>query len=331
MRSMGVLARKCEGRLSHAAKAAVLLTALSTPQAWSHPGPGIVVDRKGQIFFVHGIRHRIMKIDASGKLSIFAQGEDGKKLSVPHHVVLDRDDNLYSVGDRDGVIWKIAPSGATTQVYPPVGWHGITFIGSGGDPFTIDDQGNVYGINTRQDQYTQILKIRPDGRMTVLAGGDYGMKDGDGARAKFGQLHGSSFAWGRDGTLYLTDSGSHIRKITAAGAVTTLVDHMGQPLHFHGAQGLAFDAAGNLYVADGAARRIYKVASDGRRTIVAGSGQTGHADGAALKATFDEPVGVAVAANGTIYVLDYVEDNPRVRKISVDGMVSTVAKTESTR
>jgi sugar lactone lactonase YvrE len=289
------------------------------------------VDRKGQVYFVHGVRHRIMKIDAAGKLSTFAQGEDGRKLSVPHHLVLDRDDNLYSVGDRDGVIWKMAPAGALTQVYPPVDWHGITFIGSGGDPFTMDDQGNAYGINSRRDRYTQVLKIRPDGRLTVLAGGDYGSADGEGVHAKFGHLHGSCFAWGRDGMLFLTDSGVHIRKITPGGTVSTLADPAGQPVRFKGAQGLACDKNGNLYVADSSARRIYRVTPEGRVAAVAGSGQSGGSDGAALTATFEEPAGVAVGRDGTIYVLDYVQDDPRVRKISPDGMVSTVAKTSSTR
>src|SRR3974377_1113087 len=87
------------------------LSLLMVPFAWAHPGPGIVIDRKGQVFFVHPVRHRIMRVDTTGRLSVFAQGEDGHKLSVPHHLVLDSQDNLYSIGDRDGVLWRVSPDG----------------------------------------------------------------------------------------------------------------------------------------------------------------------------------------------------------------------------
>jgi sugar lactone lactonase YvrE len=287
--------------------------------AWGHPGPGIVVDSRGQVYFVHGIRHRIMKVDAAGRLTTFVQGEEGKKLSNPHHLVLDREDALYSVGDRDGVIWKITPDGKTTQVYPPTDWYGIRFLGSGGDPFTIDARGNIYGINTRQFKHTQILKISPDGRIAALAGGDYGTADGKRADAKLGGLHGSCFAWGPDGSLYLTDSGQYIRKITPEGTVTTLVDSSGRKELFKGAQGLACDAKGNLYVGDAGNLRVRKLTPDSKLVTLAGSGE------------FKQPVGVAVSGDGSVYVLDYTRDDPCVRKISADGVVTTIAVTEKTR
>src|SRR5215472_18303138 len=127
------------------------LPLLMASLAWSHPGPGIVVNRNGEVFFDYPIRHRIMKIDAAGKVTVFAQGEDGGRLSAPHHLVLDRQDNLYAAGDRDGVIWRIAPSGETTQIYPPDYWHGIGFVGFGGNPFTLDGHGDIFGVNFRQD------------------------------------------------------------------------------------------------------------------------------------------------------------------------------------
>ncbi len=307
------------------------LTLLLAPLAWSHPGPGIVVDQQGNVYFVHGILHRIMKIDAVGKLTIFVQGEDGKKLSAPHHLVLDRQDNLYSVGDRDGVIWRIAPDATTTQVYPPADWYGIKFIGSGGDPFTIDSQGNIYGVNSRQERYTQILQISREGRIAVWAGGDWGLADGQGAQAKFGELHGACFAWSPEGSLYVTDSGTYLRKTTPAGAVTTLADSSGRTVQFQGAHGLACDARGNVYVADSSARRIYQVTAAGSVSPLAGSGQRGSDDGTMRTATFQNPVGVALGRDGTIYVLDYLRDAPSVRRISINGTVTTIASAARTR
>jgi hypothetical protein len=314
-------------------KAKAFFIALLLAQfVWSHPGPGIVVGQAGQVFFVHPVRHRIMRVDANGKLTVLAQGEDGHKLSVPHHLVLDGENNLYSAGDRDGVVWRIAHDGQTTQIYPPAGEPGIGFLGRGGDPFIRDLQGTIYWIHSRLDAYTQILEIRSDGRIGLLAGGDYGVEDGHGAEAKFANLHMGCFALSADGSLYVTDSLTWVRKISSSGSVTTLADSSGVKLKFKGARGLAIDAPGNLYVADSAERCIYKFTATGRLSRLAGSGERGSRDGALNTASFLEPVGVAAARDGTIYVLDYFNnEDPRVRKISPDGSVTTIADTSKTQ
>src|SRR6266849_7719358 len=92
--------------------AAVVMGAFASAPGWAHPGAGIVVDAQGQAYFVHGIRNRIMKLNASGELTTLAE------LSNPHHLVWNNEGCLYSVGDRDGQVWKISPDGRTTQVYP---------------------------------------------------------------------------------------------------------------------------------------------------------------------------------------------------------------------
>lgn len=299
------------------------------PVAWSHPGPGIVVDRHGQVFFVHPMRHRIMRLDAIGNMSVFVQGEEGHKLSVPHHLILDSEDNLYSMGDRDGVIWRITADGTTTRIYPPEDGTGIEFFGRGGDPFMRDREGRIYGIHSQLDQYTQILEVSLDGRLTVLAGGDYGMADGQGAQAKFANLHVGCFALAPDGSLYVTDSMNWVRKISPSGTVTTLTDSSGQKRRFKGARGITCDTTGNAFVADSVERCIYKVSLNGDFSRLAGSGERGSQDGPAKEARFLEPTGVAVAANGAVYVLDYLRDDPSVRKISRDGVVTTIATTSS--
>lgn len=51
-----------------------LMGAFGSPAAWSHPGTGIVVDDSGQVFFVHGARNQILKLDAG-----VAAGPDGTR------------------------------------------------------------------------------------------------------------------------------------------------------------------------------------------------------------------------------------------------------------
>jgi SGNH hydrolase-like domain, acetyltransferase AlgX/NHL repeat len=100
---------------------------------------------------------------------------------------------------------------------------------------------------------------------------------------------------------------------------------------FEGPNGIAYDPQGNLYVADGPGQRIRKVDPAGTVTTVAGSGPPilfasgvagGYRDGPGASAQFSEPVGVAVAPDGTLYVTDLL--NHCIRAIK-GGVVSTFA------
>jgi len=137
-------------------------------------------------------------------------------------------------------------------------------------------------------------------------------------------------AVGSDGSIYVSDAGesNKIRKITPEGALTTLAGGDegfadGSPGAFNTPSGLAIDDDGNLYVADTSNNRIRKVTPDGVVSTVAGNGTPGFADGDALSATFNGPVGVAVDKDGNILVADTYND--RIRKITVDGHVVTIA------
>ncbi len=111
--------------------------------------------------------------------------------------------------------------------------------------------------------------------------------------------------------------------------VTTLAEGFGrsngrlQPTGWNGL-GLTVDRDGALIVADRKNHVIRRVAPDGAVTTIAGSwGRRGLQDGPAETAQFSAPSDVAVAPDGTIYVADF--GNHRVRKITPDGTVITVA------
>jgi sugar lactone lactonase YvrE len=91
---------------------------------------------------------------------------------------------------------------------------------------------------------------------------------------------------------------------------------------------LAMDPAGNLYIADEKNHRIRVLTPNGIVSTVAGSGPTGaahggYADGPADTARFADPIGLCVAADGSLYVAD--SDNQRIRRVAPDGFVSTWA------
>ncbi|HZI19847.1 MAG TPA: NHL repeat-containing protein [Pyrinomonadaceae bacterium] len=136
------------------------------------------------------------------------------------------------------------------------------------------------------------------------------------------------------GNLYVSDAGesNRIRKLSPDGSVSTLAggaegfaDGAGAAASFHTPSGIALDREGNLYVADTGNNRVRKVTKEGVVTTLAGDGTAGHRDGPAAQAQFNGPVGVAVDADGQVYVADTYND--RVRLVTKDGAVRTIAGT----
>ncbi|MDR2208342.1 MAG: hypothetical protein LBE22_05145, partial [Azoarcus sp.] len=165
-------------------------------------------------------------------------------------------------------------------------------------------------------------------KVSTLAGGEEGFADGVGGEAKFYWPFGITSD--AAGNLYVADGGNHrIRKITPAGEVSTLAggeegfaDGVGSDAEFDHPSGIAIDAAGNLYVADGGNHRIRKITPAGEVSTLAG-GEEGFADGVGSDAKFEHPFGITVDAAGRLYVADTAND--RIRKITPAGVVSTLA------
>jgi len=140
---------------------------------------------------------------------------------------------------------------------------------------------------------------------------------GDGSPQVFSDPFGIAVA--KDGTIYVADAGESnlIRKIAPDGSATALSATLDTP------SSLAIDTNGNLYVADTGNNRITKITSEGIVSTIAGDGTAGYVDGPATQSRFNGPIGVTVDAHGNVYVADTYND--RIRKISADGQVSTVA------
>ena len=168
-----------------------------------------------------------------------------------------------------------------------------------------------------------------------LAGpdGGFGGEDGQGTDARF--YNPTGIAADPSGNLFVIDRDNHtLRKITPSGEVRTLV---GMPRYGGSQDGvrakgglavpydLALDAAGTMYVTEVGWDRVKKVTPDGIVSVLAGSGAYpgGSTNGQGTAAQFNDPHGIAVAADGTIYVAD--SGNHTIRKITPGGLVSTLA------
>jgi hypothetical protein len=192
----------------------------------------------------------------------------------------------------------------------------------------VDDVGSI--IVTDQGNH-RVRKITPDGTVSTLAGsGSGGCADGAGAAAQFNRPIG--VAVDGEGSIIIADYGNNrVRKLTPDGIVSTLAgsgsegfaDGAGTAAQFSHPIGVAVDGEGNIIITDFFNHRVRKITPDGTVSTLAGSGSEGFADGAGAAAQFNGPWGVAVDGEGSIIIAD--RGNERVRKITPDGTVSTLA------
>ncbi|MCO5951129.1 gliding motility-associated C-terminal domain-containing protein [Mucilaginibacter flavidus] len=257
----------------------------------------------------------------------------GANFNRPEGLTVDNNGNVYVADEANSLIKKITPGGIVT-----------TFAGSGVASFAdgtgtgaffhnpadvvVDAAGNLYVADANNHR---IRKITAAGVVTTIAGdGTVGHADGTGTAATFRLPSG--IAIDAAGNLYVADSGnSLIRKINALGVVTTLAgsgatgnaNGTGAAASFNGPIGIAVDAAGNVFVADSYNNLIRKITTAGVVTTLAGSGAQGDADGTGTAASFKDPIGMRIDADGNLYVAD--AQNNKIRKITPAGVVTTVA------
>ncbi|MEI6714269.1 MAG: HYR domain-containing protein [Verrucomicrobiota bacterium] len=236
----------------------------------------------------------------------------------------------------DLTVEATSASGAVVNYTTPTATDdvGVTSVVVSGasfnDPWgvSVDGSGNVYVADFTNNK---IRKITSNGVVSTLAGsGSSGSVDGPGTGARFNGP--SDVCVDGNGNVYVADTGNKkIRKITSAGVVSTLAgsgssgsaDGIGTAASFAYPEGVCVDGSGNVYVADTGNNKIRKITSDGVVSTLAGSGVSGSADGTGAGASFDNPKGVCVDGSGNVYVADFY--NQKIRKITSDGLVSTLA------
>src|SRR5260221_31449 len=217
------------------------------------------------------------------------------------------------------------------------------FRGNGG-PALAATLGGVYGVATdaagniyaTDRDNSLVVKISPNGTLTVIAGNGFSGYSGEGLRATSGSLSiPIDLAVDASGNVYLAENGAdRVRKITPDGIITTVAGggrSLGDNIAATAAllvspTGIAFDSAGNLYIAEFGQHRIRRVSPSGIITTVAGNAVQGFAGdgGPATSANLNSPATVAIDPAGILLIAD--KRNNRIRRVNLlSGTITTFA------
>jgi uncharacterized protein (TIGR03437 family) len=182
----------------------------------------------------------------------------------------------------------------------------------------VDASGNIY---ISDDYFDQVFQVTPGGVITAYAGNGQAGFSGDGGLATAAQLSGPrGLAVDASGNLYIADSGNYrVRKVSPTGVITTAVSEG------NGVTWVTLDTTGNLYFTGGA--YVFKADTSGNITTIAGTGVAGYSGdgGLATAAKLYFPEGLRVDSAGNVYVAD--SRNDVIRKITPQGIISTIAGT----
>jgi len=257
------------------------------------------------------------------------------QLYDPSGVAVDSAGNLYIADFYNGRIREVSNGVINTVAGGGASLSDGSATRAKLAPFRValDPSGNLYLSDLSGNRIRKVS----GGVITTLAGTGqpppvYSGNNGPAISALLNQPVG--VATDTAGNLYFADSGTDRVHKVSGGVITTVAGngtfgYTGDTGPATSAElnypiGIALDSAGNLYIADSHNSSVRKV-SNGVITTVAGNGMQGFSGdgGPATSAQLNNPTGVAVDAAGNLYIAD--SDNGRVRKVSTNGLITTVA------
>ncbi len=250
---------------------------ISATASWLDLPWGIAVDGAGNLFIGDRENHRIRKVNTSGIISTIAgtglwgySGDGGPAVSAqvngPRGVIVDKVGNVYFADAENHRVRKINTSGVISTFagngYP-------SYLGDGGPAtaanlfypsgLAMDTIGNIFIA----DQYNhRIRKVNTAGIITTVAGnGTHGYTT-DGIAATASEInYPLGVAVDLAGNIYIGDEdNSRIRKVNTAGIISTIAGtgaagfsgdgYAATTAQVNRPDGVAVDAAGNIYIAD---------------------------------------------------------------------------------
>jgi sugar lactone lactonase YvrE len=314
---------------------------------------GMAVDAGGSLYIADAGNNRIRKVDVSGVITTVAgsgiAGSSGDgapaiaaQLNGPLGVAVDTAGNLYIADEGNSRIRKVDVAGVMTTV---AGNGVAAFAGDGSQAalaslnhprgVAVDRAGNIYIADTRNIRVRRVTPARVISTVAGTGGRGFAGDGGPATQALMRAPHG--LAVDRLGNLLLADYGNNeVRLIEAGGIITTVAGSaipsgseeggLATSVGLAHPRSVAADAGGNSYISDWNNNRVWKVNAQGVITTLAGTRIPGFSGdgGPAAQAQLNAPHGVAVDAEGNVYIAD--QNNHRVRRVRVvDGIIETIA------
>lgn len=313
----------------------------ATAAMLAHPN-STAVDNSGNVYICDFGGSRIRKVNRAGIISTYAGGTfgywgDGGPATAAamfeiNSIAIDASQNLYISDAGNNVVRKVNAAGIMSTF---AGTSATGYSGDGGAADTarflgvsgvaVDDAGNVFIV----DRYNNVIrKVDAAGIITTFAGSGVSGFGGDGGPATAALLHTpTAVATDHSGNVYIADGSHRVRKVDAAGIISTIAGigslgytGDGGPATLAAVSnicGLAADGLGNLVMSDADNNVVRRIDAAGTITTIAGlpliNGYTGDG-GLADSATFKTPLGLAFDAIGNIYIADV--GNDAIRRIS---------------
>ena len=206
---------------------------------------GMGLDSTGNLYVANYTVGAIEKFDTNGVPSTFAfPGQ-------PYGLVVDGSNNIYIANSYFNQILKYAPNGSSS-IFGTDDGSGLILNNPWG--LAIDSLGNIYAIN---GNVNTMSKFTPNGSSSVFA-----------SPADF-YTHGPGLAADSSNNIYCLTNFTAIAKFSPAGVPAPFANDPGQSYYYANAQGMAFDSAGNLYVANYYDGTVMKFDASGNGSIFA--------------------------------------------------------------
>ena len=303
----------------------------------------VAMDRTGNLFIADTRNQRIREVTPDGVIGTVAGngtwGFSGDKapaifaqFNYPYDVAVDSMGNLFIADYLNNRIRKVSPYGIITTI----AGTGTPGYGGDGGPATsaylhapygvaVDTAGNLFIADSNNER---IRKVTPEGVISTVAGTGARGFGGDGGPATSAQFYTPrGIAVDTTGNLFIADiNNNRIRKVTPGGVISTVAGNGVRGFGGDGGPatsallnfplGVAVDTAGYLFIADSDNNRIRRVTPGGIIATIAGNGVRGFGgDGdQATAAYLNAPIGLAVDAEGNLYIAD--SGNRCVRKVT---------------
>ncbi len=164
-----------------------------------------------------------------------------------------------------------------------------------------------------------VMRVEGNGAIRVIAGNGIRDISGDGGEARRAAVRFPlSLAIDAAGAVFIGDS-EVVRRVSPAGIISSIAG-----LRFQEPRAIAVAPDGSIFVADRPAHRVYRI-SGGVARVYAGGGTSLGDGGQATSAKLESPAGLALDAQGNLYIADEGDGDSRVRRVNPQGVITTFA------